>query len=170
MSPSERPTGAPRQQGSDGYGKHDEEHRTAPAHRPPGQRRADGSDHVGGRCGPRGRRRSGREKRGDCTRSSDWKFELEKEHGRIDVTVDLDTNRSGRRWRVRIWHNGTLTTNVLRRSQDDGDVEVERVRPDRRGRDTIRFRAVDQVNGEVCTGSLSIDPWSAEGHDGVGQG
>lgn len=97
-----------------------------------------------------------REKRGDCTRSSDWDFELEKEHGRIDVTVDLDTNRSGRRWRVRIWHNGTLTTNVLRRSQDDGDVEVERVRPDRRGRDTIRFRAVDQVNGEVCTGSLSI--------------
>ena len=70
--------------------------------------------------------------------------------------MDLDTNRARRLWRVKIYHNGNQTTNVLRRSQRDGDVEVERVRPDRRGRDTIRFRAVDQVNGEVCTGSLRI--------------
>ncbi len=97
-----------------------------------------------------------REKHGDCTRSSDWELELEKEHGRIEVKVDLDTNRSRRQWRVRIWHDGRLTSSVLRRSQRDGDVEVQRTRSDHRGRDVFRFRAVDQVNGEVCRGSLSI--------------
>jgi hypothetical protein len=97
-----------------------------------------------------------RERHGNCTRTSDWELELEKEHGRIEVKVDLDTNRSGRAWQVRLWHNGSLTTSVVRRTQRDGDLEVERIRTDRRGTDTFRFRAVDRVNGEVCTGSLSI--------------
>lgn len=97
-----------------------------------------------------------RDTRGNCTRSSDWELELEKEHGRIEVQVDLDTNRAGRLWRVSIYHNGSLTTNVLRRTARDGDLDVDRTRTDRRGIDTFRFRAVDQVNGEVCQGSLSI--------------
>ncbi len=97
-----------------------------------------------------------REKHGVCTGSSDWELELEKEHGRVEAKVDVDTRRVGRQWRVRIWHNGTEFTNVLRRTDRDGDVDVERTRTDRRGTDTFRFRAVDQVNGEVCTGSLSI--------------
>lgn len=97
-----------------------------------------------------------REKHGVCTGSSDWELELEREHGRIEVKVDLDTRRANRQWRVRIWHNGTKFTDVVRRTQRDGDLDIERMRNDRRGTDTFRFRAVDRVNGEVCTGSLSI--------------
>lgn len=97
-----------------------------------------------------------RETRGSCTRTSDWELDLEKEHGRIEVKVDVDTRVVGRQWRVRIWHNGTLTSDVLRRTDRDGEFEVERTRRDQRGRDAFRFRAVDQVSGEVCTGSLSI--------------
>jgi hypothetical protein len=97
-----------------------------------------------------------REKHGACTGSSDWEFELEREHGRIEAKVDVDTRRSGRQWRVRIWHDGSLTTNVVRRTDRDGEIELDRTRSDHRGRDAFRFRAVDRVNGEVCTGSLSI--------------
>jgi hypothetical protein len=97
-----------------------------------------------------------REKHGFCTGSSDWELELEKEHGRIEVKVDVDTRRIGRQWRVKLYHNGSLFTNVLRRTARDRDIELERIRSDRRGTDAFRFRAVDRVNGEVCTGSLSI--------------
>ncbi len=97
-----------------------------------------------------------RETRGSCTRTSDWELDLEKEHGRIEVKVEVDTRKVGRRWRVQVWHNGSRFTNVIRRTNRRGEVEVERVRRDRHGRDTFRFRAVDQVNGEVCKGSLSI--------------
>jgi len=97
-----------------------------------------------------------RHARGVCTGTSDWELELEKEHGRIEVNVEVDTRRVGRTWEVKVWHNGTRFASVLRRTDRDGDVELERVRPDRRGRDTFHFRAVDQVNGEVCRGTLSI--------------
>lgn len=97
-----------------------------------------------------------RHARGACTRTSGWELDLEKEHGRIEVKVEVDTRTVGRRWRVRIWHDGSRFTNVVRRTDRDREVEVERVRHDRRGRDTFRFRAVDLVNGEVCRGSLSI--------------
>ncbi|MFN8517885.1 MAG: hypothetical protein U0667_00530 [Chloroflexota bacterium] len=97
-----------------------------------------------------------RERHGLCTGSSDWELELEKEHGRIEVKVDVDTRRIGRQWRVKVYHNGSLSTNVLRRTARDGDIDLNRTRTDRSGSDTFRFRAVDQVNGEVCTGSLSI--------------
>ncbi len=97
-----------------------------------------------------------RQKHGFCTGSSDWELELEKEHGRIEVKVDVDTHRIGRQWQVKVYHDGSLFTSVLRRTARDGDIEVDRVRSDRRGTDAFRFRAVDQVNGEVCRGSLSI--------------
>lgn len=97
-----------------------------------------------------------RQKHGSCSGSSRWELDLEKEHGRIEVEVDVDTRRVDRQWRVTIYHNGSLTTNVLRRTARDGDIDVNRTRSDRRGSDTFRFRAVDQVNGEVCRGSLSI--------------
>jgi len=97
-----------------------------------------------------------RHARGACTGTSHWHLDLEKEHGRIEVEVEVDTRKAGRRWRVQTWHNGSRFTNVIRRTDRDGEVEVERVRHDRSGRDTFRFHAVDQVNGEVCRGSLSI--------------
>src|SRR5262245_29733561 len=90
-----------------------------------------------------------RERHGSCTGSSDWELELEKEDGRLEVKVDVDTRRIGRAWRVRIWHDGVRTTNVVRRTDRHGDIEVDRSRANHRGVDAFRFRAVDLVNGEV---------------------
>ncbi len=97
-----------------------------------------------------------KEKRGACSGRGDWELELEKEEGRIDVEVDIHGHRAGRQWRVRIYHDGGQVTNVLRTTNSRGRLSVDRTRPDTSGADAFRFRAVDQVSGEVCTGSMSI--------------
>ncbi|MBX3029991.1 MAG: hypothetical protein KF809_07505 [Chloroflexi bacterium] len=97
-----------------------------------------------------------REKRGVCTGTSDWELELEREHGRIEINLDVDTTRVNRQWRVRMKHDGKLFVNTLRRTDRDRDIEIERHRNDTPGTDRIWFKAVDQVNGEVCKGSLTI--------------
>jgi hypothetical protein len=93
---------------------------------------------------------------GVCTRSGDWELELEKEHGRIQVSVAVHGHRAGRPWRVRIYHDGALTANVLKVANTRGRLRIDRTRNDRTGVDRFRFRAVDQVNGRVCAGALSI--------------
>jgi hypothetical protein len=97
-----------------------------------------------------------REKHGVCSGRGDWELELEKEDGRIEVKVQVDGDRAGRLWSIRIHHDGTLVTSILRRANDRGRIIVERDRANHQGADTFRFRAVDQVSGQVCAGSLSI--------------
>lgn len=97
-----------------------------------------------------------REKHGRCTGTSDWELELEREHGRIEINLDVDTTRVNRQWRVRMKHDGKLFLNVLRRTDGDRDLELERHRTDTAGSDRIWFKAVDQVNGETCTGTLTV--------------
>jgi hypothetical protein len=99
---------------------------------------------------------SEREKRGQCTGTSDWELELEREHGRIEINLDVDTTRVNRQWRVRMKHDGKLFLNTLRRTDGDRDIEIERHRNDTAGSDKIWFKAVDQVNGEVCKGMVTI--------------
>ena len=52
--------------------------------------------------------------------------------------------------------NGTKFTDVRRVTDAEGEIDLDRVRDNQAGKDRFRFRAVDQVNGEVCTGTLSI--------------
>jgi hypothetical protein len=97
-----------------------------------------------------------REGRGACTGTSRWELSLEKEHGRIDVDLELDTRRSGRAWRVKLFHDGQRFFSERRVTDREGEIDIDRTRRNHAGIDRIRFRAVDTVNGEVCRGSVSI--------------
>lgn len=97
-----------------------------------------------------------REREGSCTGTSLWELQLEKEHGRIEVDLEIDTRRAGRAWNVRLTHNGTRFVSGRRVTDRTGEIDIDRIRGDRRGTDTVRFRAVDTVNGEICRGSVSI--------------
>ena len=47
-------------------------------------------------------------RRGACSGVSDWKLKLSPENGRIEVEYEVDQNRTGDAWRVRIRHDGDL--------------------------------------------------------------
>jgi hypothetical protein len=96
-----------------------------------------------------------REKRGVCTGSARWELSLEKEYGRIEVSVEIDTFRSGRAWDVRAWHDGVRFVDVTRLTDREGEIDLDRVRRDTAGSDTISFRATSST-GEVCSGRLVI--------------
>jgi hypothetical protein len=97
-----------------------------------------------------------RERRGACDGTSRWELSLEKEHGRVEVDLELDTRRSGRAWRIRMAHDGAAFLTVRRVTDREGEIDLDRRRADRAGKDRISFRAVDTVNGEVCRGSVRI--------------
>lgn len=97
-----------------------------------------------------------REQRGTCDGTSRWELSLEKEFGRIEIDLELDTRRSGRAWRIRMAHDGAAFLTVRRVTDREGEIDLDRRRSDRAGKDRISFRAVDTVNGEVCRGSVRI--------------
>jgi hypothetical protein len=90
---------------------------------------------------------------GTCSRRSDWKLKLSPENGRIEVEFEVDQNRSGRTWRVRMWHDGVRFFKGRRTTRPpSGSFEVRRVRPNRSGVDFFRARAFNPRSGEVCRG------------------
>ena len=72
------------------------------------------------------------------------------------MDLDIDTRRVDRKWRVRIVHNENLFVAATYRTDREGEIEIDKLRPNYAGTDKVRFKARDLVNGEICTGSLSI--------------
>jgi hypothetical protein len=92
-------------------------------------------------------------RRGACTRASDWKLKLSEENGRIEVEYEVDQNRVGDAWRVRIRHDGDLVFAGTRRTRGpSGSFEVRLVQRNRAGSDLFTGRAVNARTGEVCGG------------------
>jgi hypothetical protein len=92
----------------------------------------------------------------DCSGGSDWELSLDRDDGKIEFELDIDTSRSGQRWGIVIKQNDNAFFSDTRRTDDDEDIEIDRDRPDRSGTDRFSFRAVNRATGEVCEGGLSI--------------
>ena len=90
---------------------------------------------------------------GNCSRASDWKLKLKLDDGRIETEYEVDQNRIGDVWRVRIRHNGDLVFSGTRRTRaPSGSFEVRILQRNRAGDDLLRGRAVNQRTGVVCDG------------------
>jgi hypothetical protein len=88
---------------------------------------------------------------GACTVRSDWKLKLSPENGRIEVEFEVDQNRSGQRWAVKLKRNGNVFWRGTRTTRPpSGSFEVRRLTADGRGTDTIVARARNPRSGEVC--------------------
>jgi hypothetical protein len=88
---------------------------------------------------------------GTCTKSSTSKIKLSDEDGRIEVEFEVDQNRNGVRWNVRLTQNGrqiARMTRVTRRPS--GSFEARVVAPNRAGADRFVARGTSP-SGEVCT-------------------
>lgn len=66
-------------------------------------------------------------------------FEVEKDDRRLEVSVDVDDARPGERFRIVLRQNGRVFVNRVFRADRDGDIDLDRKRPDTRGRDTVRL-------------------------------
>ena len=95
-------------------------------------------------------------RRGTCTGGATSKIKLSEEDGRIEVEFEVDQNRSGVRWKVRVRRNGKLAikTSAVTGGRS-GSFSVERKIADPAGRDRISARATSP-SGEVCRAALTI--------------
>ncbi|HEX4941018.1 MAG TPA: hypothetical protein VFW51_00680 [Actinomycetota bacterium] len=92
-------------------------------------------------------------RRGACSGASDWKLKLSEENGRIEVEYEVDQNRVGDTWRVRIRHDDDLVFAGTRITKaPSGSFEVRLLQRNRAGDDVFRGRAVNLRTGEVCGG------------------
>ena len=95
-------------------------------------------------------------RRGNCSGASDWKLKLSPEDGRIEVEYEVDQNRNGVQWRVRIFKEGVRIFNGVRTTQaPSGSFEVRVVTRNTTGNDAFTARAVNLSSGEVCRGSAT---------------
>ncbi len=97
-----------------------------------------------------------RESDGRCSARSTWDLNLEKENGRIDIDVEIDSPTAGQRWTIKVTHEGRTVVNRTRTTDRDGEVEVSKHVPNTRGKDKVTFRATNRTTGEVCRATLSI--------------
>jgi hypothetical protein len=92
-------------------------------------------------------------RRGSCTMRSDWKLKLSPENGRIEVEFEVDQNRNGQRWVVKLKRNGNLFYRGSHTTQPpSGSFVVRRVTRNSAGADRIVARARNVNSGEVCRG------------------
>lgn len=91
--------------------------------------------------------------RGACTANSNWKLKLSPENGRIEVEFEVDQNRNGQRWSVKLKRNGNLFWRGARTTQaPSGSFEVRKLTRNGPGAEKIVARAKNARTGEVCRG------------------
>jgi hypothetical protein len=97
------------------------------------------------------------ERRGSCSTVSDWKLKAKPDDGRFQVEYEVESNRGGEAWNVRILQNGTRVfsgTRITGATSHSFGVKI--FRPNTAGTDKFTAKAQNTVTGETCSGSLSI--------------
>ena len=96
-------------------------------------------------------------RRGSCSGSSNWKYKAKADDGRIEVEYEVDQNRSGDRWKVRLFHDGNRFFKGTRVTGGaSGSFDIERKVNNHQGVDRFRARARNVRTDEVCRGRVSF--------------
>ncbi|MDX6678624.1 MAG: hypothetical protein QOE31_2676 [Solirubrobacteraceae bacterium] len=102
------------------------------------------------------RSRSDRRAAGTCTAGSTAKLKTKLRNGRLETEFEVDQNRAGVRWDVRLSRNGNLAVATARTTRaPSGSFSLERRLRNGAGRDRISATATSP-SGEVCSASLTI--------------
>ena len=73
------------------------------------------------------------------------------------MEFQVDTNRVGRTWRVRIYDNGILRLTTLRTTTaPSGAFTARRLVPNMAGTDTVVVRARNVTSGQLCVGKVTV--------------
>jgi hypothetical protein len=94
---------------------------------------------------------------GSCSGSSDWKLKLSREDGKIEVEYEVDSNKVGQHWRVKLFENGNRIFRGTKTTQGaSGSFTVRTLAKNTAGTDSFRAHAVNLASGETCGGTASI--------------
>jgi hypothetical protein len=89
---------------------------------------------------------------GTCNKSATTKIKLGLRDGRIETETEVDSNRNGQSWSVRMRQNGVLVLNTTAVTKaPSGSFSVRKVLPNRAGTDTITAVSRNAATGQTCT-------------------
>ena len=95
--------------------------------------------------------------RGQCSGPSDWKLKVKADDGGLELEFEVDQNRNGEVWSVRIFQDGDrIFAGRRTTTAPSGSFEVERRPADRAGTDRFVARARNVGTGERCRGTASF--------------
>ena len=95
-------------------------------------------------------------KSGDCSGASNWKLKAKPDDGRLEVEFEVDQNRNGVKWNVRLRRNGKSVASGARRTKaPSGSFSFNRRIANPAGKDRISAVA-RRASGETCRASLRI--------------
>jgi hypothetical protein len=90
-----------------------------------------------------------------CAHGGRLDLKAKHDDGRIEVEVEVDSNRNGQRWAVRVTDNGAVVVKRHARTAGrSGSFSIEKKVRNRPGRDTIRARAT--FRNHTCTATLTL--------------
>jgi hypothetical protein len=94
---------------------------------------------------------------GSCSGSADWKLKVSPDNGRWEVEFEVDSNRVGQTWRVKIRDNGVLRYNRLRTTTaPSGSFTAHKFMRNMAGTDNIVARARNIRSGQTCVARLGV--------------
>lgn len=82
---------------------------------------------------------------------AEFSLEVEREDGRFEVDIDIDDATPGSRWTIVAKQDGRNFVKTTRRADSDGDISLDRKRPNTRGSDTFRVTVNKVGTGGSCT-------------------
>lgn len=95
---------------------------------------------------------------GSCSAATDWKLKLSPEDRGIEVEFEVDQNRNGQTWTVKLKRDGVRFWRGQRTTQPpSGSFEVRKVASDGAGSERIVGVATNPRSGEVCRGVAVFD-------------
>jgi hypothetical protein len=94
---------------------------------------------------------------GECTGGSTSKIKVKPDDGGLEVEFEVDQNKNGVKWRVRLKDNSKRVFRGSARTQaPSGSFSIERQLANMPGTDTIKARARNTQSGERCAAKVSI--------------
>lgn len=99
-------------------------------------------DRISTGCAGRNRGGGGVQTQDSCTGASDWKLKAKADNGRLEVEFEVDSNKVGQMWNVRLFDNGTRFFAGTRTTMaPSGSFEVRQFTTNQAGPDRITARA-----------------------------
>jgi hypothetical protein len=93
---------------------------------------------------------------GDCSTTADWKLKVSREDTGLQVEFEVDSTRNGQVWRVKLYDNGILRSNVLKTTKaPSGSFTHRKIVRNMAGSDRITARAVNTTTGQSCIAKLT---------------